>query len=422
LYLKKINMSEATTPIEIKTSENVNDRLEEDMERLPASLSPREDCEMCHNYEGNLTRLQEIERELREKLTAAKQLADRYENELSGERVYRKELEDNFRTLGAEVEKRVTRFQTEHQTLIDKLAAMENKHKLCYDKMVREYTTAAQTCTRLEDDITYLRKRYIHLLGLKKEKAAELRDQPIDLPQTVEQLQFLCLQLREDVIEERAAKEHMISDMTDQITIAKEQLRENHEDKRRIEAEMTAQINGLSHELGVCQSKLNSVVAENKELHERQQMSPVYQQRIEELEAQLEKLQYERQTGEKNFAECRQKCHTLQMELDTCETVQKDFVRLSQSLQIQLEKIRQAEQEVRWQFDDDVFHCNNCETEFSSKLPKMHCHHCGKVFCPNCLSQTIPSGPHRRPAKVCEVCYTLLNRESAPFFSKSGNH
>jgi Rab GTPase-binding effector protein 1 len=293
---------------------------------------------------------------------------------------------------------------------------MENKHKLCYDKMVREYTTAAQTCTRLEDDIMYLKKRYLHLLGLKKEKAAELRDQPIDLPQTVEQLQFLCLQLREDMIEERAAKEHIIADMKDQLTVTKEQLREEHADKRRIEAETTSQINSLSNELHISRNKLNSVYAENKEMSERQKLSPAYLQKIEELEAQLEKLQHERQTIEKSFAECRQKCHTLQMELDTCETVQKDFVRLSQSLQIQLEKIRQAEQEVRWQFDDDVFNCNNCETEFSSKLPKMHCHHCGKVFCPSCLSQTIPSGPHRRPAKVCEVCYTLLNRSVNNYF------
>lgn len=38
------------------------------------------------------------------------------------------------------------------------------------------------------------------------------------------------------------------------------------------------------------------------------------------------------------------RCAALQQELDTSETVQKDFVKLSQNLQIELEKIRQAEQ------------------------------------------------------------------------------
>lgn len=37
-----------------------------------------------------------------------------------------------------------------------------------------------------------------------------MRDQTIELPQDVDQLQFLCLQLREELIETRAAKEHAV--------------------------------------------------------------------------------------------------------------------------------------------------------------------------------------------------------------------
>ncbi|RCN49492.1 hypothetical protein ANCCAN_04433 [Ancylostoma caninum] len=54
------------------------------------------------------------------------------------------------------------------------------------------------------------------------------------------------------------------------------------------------------------------------------------------------------------------RCASLQSELDTSEAVQKDFVQLSQSLQIQLEKIRQSEQEVRWQWEEDVENCSGC--------------------------------------------------------------
>jgi hypothetical protein len=42
--------------------------------------------------------------------------------------------------------------------------------------------------------------------------------------------------------------------------------------------------------------------------------------------------------------EYRTKLTTLQHELDTSESVQRDFVKLSQQLQMQLEKIRQSEQ------------------------------------------------------------------------------
>jgi Rab GTPase-binding effector protein 1 len=34
-------------------------------------------------------------------------------------------------------------------------------------------------------------------------------------------------------------------------------------------------------------------------------------------------------------------------------------------LQIQLEKIRQAETEVRWQHEEDVDECSNCKQQFS---------------------------------------------------------
>lgn len=57
-------------------------------------------------------------------------------------------------------------------------------------------------------------------------------------------------------------------------------------------------------------------------------------------------MQRDRTKNEISLNEYKCKCITLQQGLDTCETVQKDFVQLSQKLQIQLEKIRQAEKEV----------------------------------------------------------------------------
>lgn len=49
---------------------------------------------------------------------------------------------------------------------------------------------------------------------------------------------------------------------------------------------------------------------------------------------------------EAEVVELRGRVSALQHDLDTSEAVQRDFVRLSQSLQVQLEKIRQSEKEV----------------------------------------------------------------------------
>ncbi|XP_015365626.1 PREDICTED: RUN and FYVE domain-containing protein 2 [Diuraphis noxia] len=51
-----------------------------------------------------------------------------------------------------------------------------------------------------------------------------------------------------------------------------------------------------------------------------------------------------------------------------------------------------------------------------------HCRHCGRIFCPSCLSRTVKSGPNMRDSHVCRVCHTLLVRDSAPYFSTEPPH
>lgn len=47
------------------------------------------------------------------------------------------------------------------------------------------------------------------LLGAQRSTAAAMRSEPINFPSEVDQLQFMCLQLREELIEEKAAKNHI---------------------------------------------------------------------------------------------------------------------------------------------------------------------------------------------------------------------
>ena len=77
---------------------------------------------------------------------------------------------------------------------------------------------------------------------------------------------------------------------------------------------------------------------------------------------------------EEQVTELKSRVGSLQQELDNSEAVQKDFVRLSQSLQVQLERIREADTQVRWQHDEDIEECQGCKTGFSftrSKVSKV---------------------------------------------------
>lgn len=54
------------------------------------------------------------------------------------------------------------------------------------------------------------------------------------------------------------------------------------------------------------------------------------------LKAQLANLSNEKEKLEKDLHSCRMKAQALQIELDNSEAVQRDFVKLSQSLQVEL--------------------------------------------------------------------------------------
>merc|ERR1712192_105835 len=72
--------------------------------------------------------------------------------------------------------------------------------------------------------------------------------------------------------------------------------------------------------------------------------------------------QVEKDELNQTISNLKSKISSLQTDLDNSVAVQNDFVRLSQSLQ--LEKIRQAESEVRWQHEEDVDDCNSCKASF----------------------------------------------------------
>lgn len=143
-------------------------------------------------------------------------------------------------------------------------------------------------------------------------------------------------------------------------------------------------------------------------------------------------------------------------------------------LKIQLEQIRSSAGEVRWAHDEDAEQCQHCKRAFQGNNRKKvntqahtnnvnnlitcttfinhsrvevlyrvlllvfrmenvtlssvnfnvgivhfqnHCRHCGKIFCVDCLSKTVKSGPKLRPSCVCDVCHTILVQDATPYFS-----
>ncbi|CAD6192985.1 unnamed protein product [Caenorhabditis auriculariae] len=308
--------------------------------------------------------------------------------------------------LAASTQDKVKEAVKVNSQLEQRLNELTAKHEKSVEVFTEQLNNAHKMIRDNEKEFSVVLQKYQELLGANRKSANELRAEPIDLPTDVDQLQFMCLTTKEELIETKAAREHCEQALKDEVAML-----------RTIEQEILAQNNHLQTELGIANSKVSSS-SEMVALSESfQRQVRDLQVTVKELEDQVTQVQSERSAVEKTAQNYKQRCASLQHELDTSEAVQRDFVKLSQSLQIQLEKIRQSEQEVRWQWDEDVDKCTNCETSVAKLRPKPHCRHCGKIFCISCVKDTVPSGPQHRPANVCQVCHTLLNRDSKPFFA-----
>lgn len=149
-------------------------------------------------------------------------------------------------------------------------------------------------------------------------RGLEQEEGPLEsLPSLVPELQQLVLRTRQEARAQQQAREHEAERLRIEIVTLREALEEETAARASLEGQLRVQ----REETEVLEASLCSL---------RTEMERVQQ---EQSKAQLTDL----------LSEQRAKVLRLQAELETSEQVQRDFVRLSQALQVRLERIRQAE-------------------------------------------------------------------------------
>uniref|UniRef100_A0A182IAU4 Uncharacterized protein n=1 Tax=Anopheles arabiensis TaxID=7173 RepID=A0A182IAU4_ANOAR len=372
-------------------------------------------CERCAAHEAALARQQEEERK---RTTGWEKSVERLREQVVKEAALRADLEVQWH-----------KKREEHKNEVQKLTDWATETERALDKLRRDY---GQLKVALRDELQKLTQEREHvcyrLNGLQQDNdflsgkyvasSDALKDQEINLPQSIEELQELVLTLHENLIVTKAGcefAERKARSMQDEVALLQEQQHCRDREAKKAEQhyhqkqhQLHEQLRKQQHDFQLLDSLRSEL--ECAEVEHKKQNSELRMQIIE-LQAANERL--DRQNGD-----LRSKMTVLQEDLANNEAVQKDFVKLSQSLQMQLEKIRSADTQVRWQDDDDVDQCPNCKKEFTVTRRKQHCRHCGTIYCQPCLGKSVPSGPNRKPARVCDVCHTLLVQDTAPYFSR----
>nr|XP_026487214.1 rab GTPase-binding effector protein 1 [Vanessa tameamea] len=369
--------------------------------------SERGGCDMCANYERQLVAEQARADAARERAHTHRQALALATEELEGVRSVHDETIRSWQAERAGGAARLAELAGALRDARDELAARARDADGASQRALQHVTTLTVQRETLQRKLDSLERDNAMLIGQYTKKAAEMQNEIINLPDNVAELQELSLQLREQLIvcetgRERAAEaEHELRAQLLQHAA----LLHRREDEL---AQRDAQLRRAQEELDRLQTEREQM----KELADKLRHS---NDMIEQLLEDKKRLQTE-------VSEVRQRVGVLQQELDNSEKVQQDFVRLSQSLQVQLQRIREEDTEVRWQHDEDVNECPACHTSLPTVKKKVHCRHCGRIYCGACVSHSVPSGPRGLPARVCSVCLTLLQPHAAPYFSTRPPH
>merc|ERR1712013_31812 len=289
------------------------------------------------------------------------------------------------------------------------------------DKYKEDLKNEAAFREKIVKELKRLQNENDNLVGKHSVLAETMASETINLPNKLEDMQLLLLTYREDLIAAKIGKERAQERLKSEVAFMKTQLTSEQQSKAALQRELeqeleeaklnVVEMQQIKRELEIEKGQRKILEADLHKVEARQnQASQLKEEQVQAAQTDNEGLTLQ-------VTQLKNKVSSLQVDLDNSVAVQNDFVRLSQSLQVELEKIRQAEKEVRWQHEEDVDDCNSCKAPFSVTKRKHHCRHCGRVYCSECVAKQVPSGPNGRTSRVCDVCHTLLSHHSAPYFS-----
>uniref|UniRef100_A0A1L8DCE6 Putative molting cycle n=1 Tax=Nyssomyia neivai TaxID=330878 RepID=A0A1L8DCE6_9DIPT len=376
-------------------------------------------CEMCKNYEMQLVQAQEDVQKEKAKTEQTVKQVERLREDLQREGALRMELESQWQEKREQHKNEVASLTEQMKKTEDSFAHLQRHYNEIKDEINQELLKLTHERESVNRHLESLQRDNDILAGKYLATSEEIQNQEINLPDTVEELQEMLLQVHQHLIEARVGCEYEQTksiSLRDESQLLRDQLESFYKERQAYEREVVANIRSLEFQLKGSTAKERHLTGV-KEEHERKEME--YKKESSELREQVIDLRALNTKLEKSNADLKGKVTELQQNLANGEAVQQDFVRLSQTLQVQLERFRVEDQRVRWQDDEDVDQCTNCKGAFTVTKRKQHCRHCGAIFCDKCLSKSVPSGPHKRPARVCDVCHTLLVQNTAPYFSKA---
>ncbi|XP_027480830.1 rab GTPase-binding effector protein 1 isoform X5 [Zalophus californianus] len=306
-------------------------------------------CDMCSNYEKQLQGIQIQEAETRDQVKKLQAMLRQANEQLEGTARERLELEGalsrSAQDAGHQISALVLRAQAS-EILLEELQQGFSQAKR---DVQEQMAVLMQSREQVSEELARLQKDNDSLQGKHNLHVALQQAEDFVLPDAAEALRELVLKYRESIVHVRTAAEHTEEKLKAEILFLKEQIQAEQCLKENLEETLQLEIENCKEELASISSlkaELERIKVEKGQLEatlgeKSQQLEGLQEMKIT-LEEQLKREAAAKATVEQLMFEEKNKAQRLQTELDVSEQVQRDFVKLSQTLQVQLERIRQA--------------------------------------------------------------------------------
>uniref|UniRef100_A0A8L0DJ58 Rabaptin, RAB GTPase binding effector protein 1 n=1 Tax=Oncorhynchus mykiss TaxID=8022 RepID=A0A8L0DJ58_ONCMY len=296
-------------------------------------------CDMCSNYEKQLQVIQGQEAETRDQVKKLQVMLRQANDQLERTMSEKQELEDsvkqgNEETTVAALMHRVQESESLLKTLQEAFSQAKRNTQEQMAVLMQSREQVAEELSRLQRDNDSLTGKHRLHLSLQQQE---------DFKLPTMELQSLVLQLREDIVVVRTAADHLEEKLKAEILFLKEQLQAEQCLKENLEDTLQLEIDGCKEEI-VVDNNCDVLISQlESSLAEKRKTLASVQGLKSSLEEQLRELTTTKTALEAQALDEKDKALRLQTELDVSEQVQRDFVKLSQTLQVQLERIRQAD-------------------------------------------------------------------------------
>ncbi|XP_032177733.1 rab GTPase-binding effector protein 1 isoform X3 [Mustela erminea] len=306
-------------------------------------------CDMCSNYEKQLQGIQIQEAETRDQVKKLQAMLRQAHEQLETTARERQQLEAALSRSAHDAGHQISALVLRAQASESLLEELQQGFSQAKRDVQEQMAVLLRSREQVADELARLQKDNDSLQGKHSLHASLQQAEDSVLPDTLEALRELVLKYRESIVHLRTAAEHTEEKLKAEILFLKEQIQAEQCLKENLEETLQLEIENCKEELASVSSlkaELERIKVEKAQLEatlrdKSQQLEGLQELKVT-LEEQLKKETAAKTAAEQLVFEEKNKAQRLQTELDVSEQVQRDFVKLSQTLQVQLERIRQA--------------------------------------------------------------------------------